>query len=229
MPASPSTTTAHRAAGVLFILAPCWYLFCEMVAALGFPGYDYARNYISDLGVPAGGVLEGRAMDSRLAEVMNAGFIGEGLLITLGVVLLIASGAGRSRRFGVLAALLLVHSVGIAVVGLVHGSPANVANGLMAFHGLGAVAAIGAGNAAALVAGLGDALSSHDAVRHRAVYRTVSTVLGAAGFLFAVLLVTHFQLPDGVWERGSVYTIIAWQLLTGVVLLRRNPVAVDNA
>ena len=26
-------------------------------------------------------------------------------------------------------------------------------------------------------------------------------------------------LPDGVWERASVYTIVAWELLTGIALL----------
>jgi len=26
-------------------------------------------------------------------------------------------------------------------------------------------------------------------------------------------------LPDGIWERGSVYSIIAWQLLTAIWLL----------
>ncbi|MDQ0710284.1 putative membrane protein [Arthrobacter woluwensis] len=172
---------AVRAAAVLFVLAACWYLFCETIAALGFPGYDYARNYISDLGVPAGGVFEGRAMESRLAEVMNAGFIGEGLLITLAVVALLAADAGRRRRRGALFALLLVHSAGIAVVGLVHGSPENAANGLMLFHGLGAVAAIGAGNAAALVAGTGDALAFRDQPGG-ALYRRISTVLGRGGF-----------------------------------------------
>lgn len=223
MPSSQASLSrpAVRAAGVLFLLAPCWYLFCETIAALGFPGYDYARNYISDLGVPAGGVFEGRAMESRLAEVMNAGFIGEGLLITLAVVALLAADAGRRRRRGALFVLLLVHSAGIAVVGLVHGSPENAANGLMLFHGLGAVAAIGAGNAAALVAGTGDALAFGDRPGG-VVYRRISTVLGALGFVFAVLLMTHTWLPDGVWERGAVYTIIAWELVTGIVLLRRS-------
>ncbi|WP_240347547.1 hypothetical protein [Curtobacterium sp. 24E2] len=26
-------------------------------------------------------------------------------------------------------------------------------------------------------------------------------------------------LPDGVWERASVYTIVAWELVTGITLL----------
>jgi hypothetical protein len=28
-------------------------------------------------------------------------------------------------------------------------------------------------------------------------------------------------LPDGVWERASVYAVTAWQLATGLRLLRR--------
>jgi hypothetical protein len=25
--------------------------------------------------------------------------------------------------------------------------------------------------------------------------------------------------PDGVWERAAVYTIVAWELVTGITLL----------
>lgn len=93
-----------------------------------------------------------------------------------------------------------------------------MANGLIIWHGLGAFLAIAFGNIVAILAG------SALGVGRR--LRRVGQTLGALGFISAALLVIHFALPDGVWERGSVYTFIAWQLLTGICLLRapKDPV-----
>ena len=49
-----------RLAGALWLLAGVMYLACESIAAAAFPGYSYARNYISDLGVPYDGLINGR-------------------------------------------------------------------------------------------------------------------------------------------------------------------------
>lgn len=74
---------------VVWIIGPLWYLVCEAITATGFRGYSYASNYISDLGVPERGMLDGRILDSPLHNVMNAGFIGEGILFLWGLVLLL--------------------------------------------------------------------------------------------------------------------------------------------
>lgn len=210
------TAPASRVAAVLWIIGPLWYLVAEGVTALAFPGYSYADNYISDLGVPERGVLDDRVLDSPLHAVMNAGFVGEGVLFLIGLVLLLRH---RGRNGWVVAAAVLgaVHSAGIIVVGLVPGSPANVDNGLIFWHGLGAVAAIGGGNLVAIIAGRALGLP-------RAISR-VGQLLGALGFVSAALLVTHTLLPDGVWERGAVCTFMVWQLIAGISLLARRRTA----
>lgn len=209
-----------RAAGLLWLLAPLWYVLCEAIAASAFPGYDYAHFYISDLGVPESGMFQGRMLDSQLPAVMNAGFIGTGLLFLLGLALWL--GALRSRGAGavVTTALGVVHVVGIVLVGLVPGSPTNADNGLIMFHGIGAVAAIGGGNLCAI--------ASAGPLRFLGARRWVGAVLGALGLLSATLLGLHVLLPDGVWERGAVYSFLLWQLLTGWALLRyRSAPAAD--
>jgi hypothetical protein len=56
-------------------------------------------------------------------------------------------------------------------------------------------------------------------------YRAVSIALGLLGLLcLAMLLIdrgstTINLLPEGAWERGSVYTVTVWEILTGVCLL----------
>ncbi|WP_353114613.1 DUF998 domain-containing protein [Microbacterium sp.] len=204
-----------RTVGLLWMLAPLWYLLCEAVAAAGFRGYDYATFYISDLGVPDQAEFQGRALASGLPAVMNAGFIGTGVLFLLGVVLLAPRLSGWSGA--VFVVLGTVHAAGIVFVGLVPGSPSNERLGFIVIHALGAVAAILGGNLAAIV--------SRWALRPTGLRRSVllrGPVFGALGILSGVLLALHAGLPDGVWERGSVYAFLTWQLLLGFSLMRRG-------
>ncbi|MWV48863.1 DUF998 domain-containing protein [Rathayibacter sp. VKM Ac-2803] len=206
-------------AGVLWIVGPLVYVGAEAIAASAFPGYSYADNYISDLGVPEVGAFEGRAIDSPLHSVMNAGFVAEGVLFLAAALMTVrATSGGRRRGFLGLAA---AHSVGIVLVGLVHGSRQSVENGTSGLHVLDAALAIIGGNLAAMTAGVAVLRS-----RTRWAPGVVGIVLGAVGLLGLVLLRVDSGstaldlLPDGVWERLAVYTVTAWQLTTGIVLLR---------
>jgi len=204
---------------VLWIIAAVIYLVAEAVSASAFPGYSYASNYISDLGVPDVGVFQGRDIDSPLHVVMNVAFALHGVLFAAAAVLTVRGTAWRAGARRGFVTLALVHAAGIILVGLFPGSQTNAGNGLIVFHVLGAAMAIIAGNAAAIVAG---------STLRRHVPRwlgTASIVLGVVGIIGLVMLLvdsnsTAFSvLPDGVWERMAVYTILAWEALVGVTAL----------
>jgi hypothetical protein len=106
-------------------------------------------------------------------------------------------------------------------------------------HVTGAVLAILGGNVA-ILAGV-PIMKSFGAQR---LYRLGSIALAAVGLasfaLVAIATATTSSplLPAAVWERSSVYTIIAWQLLSGVCLFtgwaeagagRRPPAAAGEA
>src|SRR3954467_538492 len=118
--------------------AVCWliggvaYVALEAVAAAAFPGYDYATNFISDLGRP----------DSPLSALMNTGFVVQGTAFLAGAVLLSRS-AGR-RGLDVFTGCAAAKAVGNAVVASVpSGTP-----GIAWLHVAGAVVAIVGGNVA---------------------------------------------------------------------------------
>jgi len=211
--AQPSTAIL-RTVGLLWALGPAWYVLCEAITAAAFRDYNYATFYISDLGVSGFGEFEGRALASHIPQVMNAGFIGAGVLFLLGLVLLLPSlppGAPRA----LLAGFGMLHSGGIVFVGLVPGSPENAENGLIIIHGLGAFAAIAGGNLAAM--------SASRAFRRTALPRAariLGLILGVIGLASAGVLTQHWLFPDGVWERASVYTFMLWQFVIGITLLR---------
>ena len=221
---STSTARAARAGAVLLLLSAVTYFVCEAIAAAAWhhPPYSYAHNYISDLGVPGPpSVLMGRIIDSPLAVVMNVGgFIGHGVLFLLAVLLLGPLVAPLlAARWRVVALVLAVlHAAGIVMVGVVHGSAYSIAHGLFVYHSTGANLAIVGGNLLSIV--VGAAARRRGAPRWFAV---ISVVLGVLGFVSLGLLALRTPVPDGIFERGAVYSIFAWDLFAGAVLLRVRP------
>jgi hypothetical membrane protein len=151
---------------------------------------------------------------------MNAGFIVQGLLVGFAIVLLSRTIVGRTRLFT--SVMGVVIAVGYVLVGTFHGSLQAEQDGTLALHFTGAALAIFGGNILALVLGL------H--WRKSAGTRTLGllgAVIGALGLLAAVVLMSTFNadVPSGLIERCSVYSIVLWQLLVAVALLRSSTAA----
>ncbi|QTH37466.1 DUF998 domain-containing protein [Yimella sp. cx-51] len=219
---SPLTYTGMALMG----FAGVWYLLAETVAATGFRGYNYATNWISDLGVPEPQTFQGRTIDSQLAVVMNAGFVGQGLLFILGAALIFFANP-QARRGTLLLALAVLHGLGICLVGLVNGNQENVAAGLAVYHFGGAMSAIVGGNLAVMVAGasvLRDFLPEW--------VQRASIGLGAVGLVSLVLLLA---VSPSLWtfapifERGAVYTVMVGELIFGVIAVRGVRTMADTA
>jgi hypothetical membrane protein len=193
------------AAGIWIGCGLC-YLAAEAAAAARIPGYSYAVEYISDLGIPG---------HSPSAWLMNAGFVLQGAGFVLAGTLVFTT-VRRSALTTACLVLGVIYGIGSAVVGLVHGGADGAAH---VTHIGGATAAIVAGNLGLIA--VGAALLTPG--RHR-LLGAASAALGAAGLISAVLLVRPgivgaVPWSGGAWERGSVYTIIAWQLAAAAVLL----------
>jgi hypothetical protein len=194
----------------LWVVAAVGYLILEAAAAASFePCYSYARDYISDLGITGGGIIRGRMIDSPRAYLMQIAFYLQGFLFFAGALLIV--GFPDSRRARTFLGLAAVNAVGNIVVGTVHSGTVHVA---------GAALAIVGGNTAILVgAAVFGPLGGHR------WYRIISKSVSALGLLSLTMLMVNSAtqranlLPDGAWERGSVYSITAWQLLTAACLL----------
>jgi hypothetical membrane protein len=181
----------------LWGVAAVGYLLLEAFSAAAFePDYSYLHNYISDLGV-----------SGPRAYLMHTAFYLQGILFLLGALLIVPVPRDRSARL--LLGLVAANAVGNIVVGTVHTGKAHV---------FGAALAILGGNIAILV---GSAVVGA-VVGHR-WYRGVSRLTAALGILCLSVLtvdsVTAHASTAGAWERGSVYAITMWQLVTAASLL----------
>ena len=203
---------ASTRGAALWCVAAGGYLVLEAVAAAGFePAYSYARDYISDLGLPSGRLVRGRTVYSPRAYLMHAAFYLQGILFLLGASLVV--GVLDNRRARMFLGAVAGNAVGNVVIGTVHSGTVHVD---------GAALAIVGGNAAILTGP--DAI---EALADWRWYRLASKVTAALGFSSIAMLMVNsataktILLPNGAWERGSVYSIIAWQLLTAACLLTR--------
>ena len=203
---------ASTRGAALWVVAAIGYLVLEAVAAAGFePAYSYARDYISDLGLPSGRLVRGRAVYSPRAYLIHAAFYLQGILFLLGASLIV--GKPDNRRARVFLGAVAGNAVGNVMIGTVHSGTVHVD---------GAVLAIVGGNAAILTGP-----TAIGALADWRWYRLASKALAALGFSSIAMLMVNWAtekavlLPGGAWERGSVYPITAWQLLTAACLLTR--------
>ena len=216
-PSDPSIV----AAAALWGLAALLYLAAETTAAHALPGYSYSRDYISLLGEPRFGHLWGRMVGSPLSGIMNTGFICEGALYIVAAGLTCAAMQGSGER-KMLFAVCLVHGVGNILVGIFHAGQA--ATNMVPLHPIGAIMAISGGNLASIYFPI--AMNKFDLSSGT---RTASVLLGSLGLACLLMLGVNITLgqvifPDGVWERGSVYAITAWEFLVSASMLRRATV-----
>ncbi len=191
-----------RVAGAAWLLAGLAYIVCETVVAQHYTDYSYARDYISTLGVPD---------RSPSAALMNAGaFVLHGLLFAVAGMLLTRAVAHRGRAWVVFAALTITNGVGNVLVGLFHA-------GTSPLHGVGALLAIVGGNAAMILAG--SLFRDVGAPRWFCAVSRVAGVVGIASFVALLAISGRHTDVEGAVERGCVYTIIAWDVVAGLVLL----------
>jgi hypothetical membrane protein len=204
-------TELTRVAAAAWLVAAAAYLVVEKVAAANVKGhYSYLHHYISLLGVPAWG---------KFAYLMNGAFYLQGALLFVGAALVTRAVARRGLFFLLVTAAA---AIGYFLVATVHGgSPLAAGDGLQ-FHTAGALLVFIAGNLA-IVPGSSIVARAVDA---RWWYRAVSLLIAAVGIAAYLMLAnynvwTYRYAPVGLVERVPVYSILAWQVFSGVVLLTR--------
>jgi hypothetical protein len=185
-----------RVGALLWIASAVCYFVAEATRAAALDTSGYTTDFVSTLGDP---------QRSPRAALMNAAFVAQAVAFPIGGWFVSRAVRTRAAPF---MALAVGNGVGNLLVAAVHSGSGS------AVHGVGAALALIGGNAAVLAGSsvLRPALAAP-------AYRAVSIALGVFGLL--CLLAVGVELsPIGAWERGSVYAIYAWQVVTAVVVIR---------
>jgi hypothetical membrane protein len=177
-----------------------WWALCfqffvaEQIARMGWPGhYSMTGNWISDLG----------AANSPRHWVMNVSFVLQGVLISVGAILMRRLFPAKlSYRVALL--LFLVSGLGVLVVGLApEDSDAQV-------HRVAALAHLLAGNLAMVLIGVA-MLAGAARVRFRGAITLLAGLLG----LTALALLGLGEKDVGTFERMAAYPLTLWLTWTG--------------
>ena len=208
-----------NAGALIFILNGLFYLTCEFIVAFG-TGYPlkevYFKHFISSLGVYTYQIVEGVPDGfSEFAMLMNINFIVTGIGFFIAYYLLIFDKLKHSK-LGILSILTpFIFAMGGVLVGVFQGGVPSEDG----FHGLGARLSFLGGNFTTLLSGI-------VLFRENKKYAIVSTLLGIIGLVSAVLMnnAINNNLSDvvAIYERMTVYPITMWQLITGIVFLRKK-------
>jgi hypothetical membrane protein len=177
-----------------------WWALCfqffvaEQIARMSWPGhYSMTGNWISDLG----------AANSPRHWVMNGSFVLQGVLISVGAILMRRLFPAKwSYRFALL--LFLVSGVGVLVVGLVPED--RVAQ----VHRLAALVHLLAGNLAMILMGLAMVAGAA-----RVRFRGWITLLAGLVGLTALVALGLGEKDVGIVERLAAYPLTLWLTWTG--------------
>ncbi|MFF7952589.1 DUF998 domain-containing protein [Streptomyces griseorubiginosus] len=213
-----------RAGALLVLLGPLVSWVAEFITAAAWqdPPYSPLYNWVSHLGLTGPPQTAfGQVANSPLGAVMDTGWVIYGILLIVGTFLLFDPRKGA--RPVVILSLAVLAGVGVSLVGIFQGSNANVDNGLIAFHTVGAQGVMLAGNLMAITVGTGGARIGLS--RRRSI---ASTALGAAGLiafpLFMTDVFTGWMWNIGLFERAVIYPIMIGHALLGssVAATRRH-------
>lgn len=213
-------------AAALIILGPLISWAAEFITAAAWqdPPYAPLYNWVSHLGLtgPAQVAFQ-QVGNSPLGAVMDTGWVLYGIMLIVGTSLVFDLRQGfRPIAIVVLAA---VSGLGVSLVGIVQGSNANVANGLIALHTFGAQGVMVAGNIMAIV--VGAAGTRIGLTRGRRAASMVLGVVGLAGFVvFMTDVLSGWMWNVGLFERAAIYPIMVGHVLlgTGLIAVRRRSI-----
>ena len=191
-----------KIAGIVFIIGSLYYVVAEAITAFAFNDSlvnTYLFHTISELGIPN--------INSPLFFLMNSAFVIIGLCLLFGNLYKFKDFITKNKT--VFYILTLITSIGVIIVALVHaGNP--LTDG---YHSLGAVMAILGGNILLIIIS-----RSMDKFEN---YQKITLILGIVGLIvFWIMFFSMESVYMPVYERLSVYTLIIWNFMSGVYLLR---------
>lgn len=221
--------TPLRAGGLLLLLGPLVSWAAEVITAAAWqdPPYSPLHDWVSHLGLtgPAQTAF-GQVGNSPLGAVMDTGWVIYGVVLISGAFL--AFDPRKGARPITIVVLATLAGIGVSLVGLVQGSNANVENGLIAVHTLGAQGVMLAGNVMAILVGANGARIGLG--RGRSIASVVLGIVGLVAFpIFMADVFTGWTWNIGMFERAVIYPIMIGHVLLGSGLLAsaRRTHAVD--
>jgi len=193
----------YKIIGLIYLLGSIYYVVAELISAIFFNDSlfnTYIFHTISELGIPN--------INSPLSFLMNSAFILIGLTLICGNFIEFKDYVVKNKNLFYI--FTMITSLGVIIVGMIHGGNPLTSG----YHTLGAIMAILGGNLLMLI--ISKSMKDFDN------FQKVTCILGLIGLIsFWIMFFNMSNMFMPVFERLSVYTMIIWNFLTGVIILKR--------
>lgn len=194
----------YKKIGLIYLLSSVYYIIAELITAIFFNDSlfnTYIFHTISELGIPN--------INSPLFILMNSAFVLIGLTLFCGNFIEFKEYIVKNRKLFFI--FTLVTSLGVIIVGIIHGGNPLTSG----YHTMGAIMAILGGNLLMLII----SKSMNDFL----TFQKVTCILGLLGLIsFWIMFFNISSAFMPVFERVSVYTMIIWNFLVGVKILKSD-------
>ncbi|KXS99745.1 hypothetical protein AC578_10402 [Pseudocercospora eumusae] len=217
---------------VLYVASIAGWGFLELYAQSGFEHgertYDWSIESLSDLGVDYRQVhpLKHYNVTSHRFAAMNYAFFQAGAIFAIGqLILLYTSRKQHTQETTTLRTLRLLLTLfvagGMVLLGSIHGGPREKFWKIIGWHWNGLTLVATAGNLNSILSAVvGNQLGRHES---NGAFRALSLGLGVGGlysfYQFLSLPEWDWKTPVGLWQRGSIYPVLAWELLSAISIL----------
>ncbi|EME78478.1 uncharacterized protein MYCFIDRAFT_80895 [Pseudocercospora fijiensis CIRAD86] len=216
----------------LYVASVAGWAFLELYAQSGFEHgerrYDWSIESLSDLGVDYRQVhpLKHYNVTSHRFAAQNYNFFQAGAIFAVAqLVLLYASRTRATQHTATLRTfrflLTLLFAAGMLLLGCIHGGPREKFWKIIGWHWTGLALVSIAGNLNSILSAL---VATHLG-RHESptAFRALSLGLGMSGlysfYRFLALPEWDWKTPVGLWQRGSIYPVLAWELLSAISII----------
>lgn len=228
MPTKPQLTASPPPPllpALLLLISPITWFFLEYFAiqgmAHGSPRYDPFIESLTDLGIDYRQVheLKHHNVHSMRHQWMNADFLQ--LAVAFGVAQAWAV-FKEGRKVLVRGLLVGMFVLGMGLFALIHGGPRERVWQIQGWHWMGLSLLAVAGNLHSVLVAAAPG-GTHE-FEGGLVYRSLSLVLGGMGLYSFyrwgfTLGEWDYITPLGTWERGCVYPVVGWMVVTGVAMV----------
>lgn len=201
-------------AAIAMLVAGIIYLMIEFFVANAWknPAYDWANNFVPDLGNSAHGPYMNRNVFSPLYRLMNFGFIFQGILFGSAAILMSQVLHGKIKGSLIIAGS--AHAIGLITVAIFHQTANSIQDRTIFINIAGAALALIAGNSILIIAG-----SQWKKLAFPAWFGWLSIVLGSLAILLGFVLFGNSSVAPGIRERISIDSFIFWQIIAGMILI----------
>ncbi|KAF1820605.1 uncharacterized protein K489DRAFT_37350 [Dissoconium aciculare CBS 342.82] len=214
---APQLESSAPLAASCFTLGPAIWWIAEYWASRGYyPSYSYIGNFTSDLAVPYPFAERphGRKVNSTRASFMKYAFYAKAIIFAVGNLAFLRATTPSEKTGSALVigrgVAALTYSAGMLMFATVPGGPREHEDKSVFWHSIGGAMSMIGGNLSSILLARAETDPN---------LRRYFTIVGSSGLFNIIIFILNGRTKvKGLWQRGTIYTVQAFEIATACLL-----------